>query len=138
MMPRRSERGSMSVELVLPTPGFVALLLLVVALGRIQAARSGLDAAARGAARAASIERDAPSARRSGDVAARGAVAQHGYRCRALPVDVDTAPFTAGGTVAVTVTCTVGLADVSGLGIPGTHTYAARFAEPIDRYRGTR
>ena len=138
MMPRRSERGSMSVELVLLTPVFVALLLLVVALGRIQAARSDLDAAARGAARAASIKRDAASARRAGDTAARGSLAQHGYRCRELAVNVDTAGFTAGGTVAASVTCTVTLDDVTGLGIPGAHTSTARFAEPIDRYRGTR
>lgn len=126
----------MSVELVLLTPVFVALLLLVVALGRIQAARADVDSAARAAARAASIERDPTTARRTGDRTARDGISQRGYRCSTL--DVDTTGFTAGGNVTVSVSCTVSLADVTGLGIPGSHTYTARFSEPVDRYRGTR
>ncbi len=51
------ERGSAAVELVLATPVLVALMLLAVAGGRLASARGEVDAAARDAARAASIGR---------------------------------------------------------------------------------
>lgn len=137
-MTRRGERGSMAVELVLLTPVFVGLLLVVVGLGRVQAARSDIDAAARSAARAASLERDATAARRAGGDAARAEMSERGYRCISLAVTVDTTGFAADASVAVSVTCTIGLGDVTGLGIPGAHTYNARFSEPLDRFRGTR
>ena len=42
---RARERGSASVELVLVTPVLIALLLFVVALGRLAGARGEVDAA---------------------------------------------------------------------------------------------
>ncbi len=48
---RDRERGSASVELVLMTPVLIVLLLFVVALGRLAAARGEVDAAARDVAR---------------------------------------------------------------------------------------
>jgi Flp pilus assembly protein TadG len=52
------ERGSVSIELVLLTPVLVAMLLLVVAFGRIQNARADVEAAARAAARVDTTRRD--------------------------------------------------------------------------------
>ena len=137
-MSHRSERGSMSVELVLLTPVFIALLLLVVALGRLQAARAYVAAAARGAGRAGSTERAAPPARRSGERTARAALADRDDPCSAVVVEVDTDGFAPGGSVTVSISCTVGLGDVTGLAIPARHTYTTRFTEPVDRFRGTR
>lgn len=137
-MRQRNERGSASVELVLLTPVLVGLLCLTVAFGRVQSARADIEASARDAARAASLERTAVDARAAGEQAALAGLDAGGYTCLPLTVSVNTAGFAADATVTATVTCTLRLSDVTGMGIPTTRTLTARFSEPIDRYRGTR
>ena len=61
MTARRSDRGSVSVELVILAPLFGLLLLGVIAVGRVSNARADVDAAARMAARDLSIARDPQS-----------------------------------------------------------------------------
>jgi Flp pilus assembly protein TadG len=135
---RRDERGSAAVELVLLTPVLVGLLCLTVALGRVESARADIEAAARSAARAASVQRDAGAANAAAELEAAAELDGDGYHCDALAFDVDTARFTADSTVTATITCTLHLADVTGMGIPTSHTFRASFTEPLDRYRGTR
>lgn len=137
-MRQRNERGSASVELVLLTPVLVGLLCLTVAFGRVQSARADIEASARDAARAASLERTAVGARAAGEQAARAGLDAGGYTCLPLTLDVNTAGFAADATVTATVTCTLRLSDITGMGIPTSRTLTARFTEPIDRYRGTR
>ena len=137
-MRRRHERGSVSVELVLLTPVLVGLLCLTVAFGRVQAARADIEASARDAARAASLERTAPAARFAGQMAAHAGLNAAGYSCAPLYIDVDTSGFAADAMVTVTVGCTVRLADVTGMGIPSSRTLTATFSEPLYRFRGTR
>ena len=63
MSARRSDRGSVSVELVILAPLFGLLLLGVIAVGRVSNARADVDAAARMAARDLSIAHPAPDRR---------------------------------------------------------------------------
>jgi Flp pilus assembly protein TadG len=135
---RRTERGSASVELVLLAPVLVGLLCLVAAFGRVQNAHADMDAAVRDAARAASLERTASAAQRTGKRAALAGLNADGYRCDPLVVDIDTSGFAADAEVNVTATCTLRLAEVTGMGIPTSTTITSRFSEPIDRFRGTR
>lgn len=130
------DRGSASLELVLVTPVLVALLLFAVLAGRLAQARADVDRAARDAARAASLARSSESAVLDGEAAARATLAEGGVSCTHLDVTVDTSRFSAGGTVAATVTCAVTLTDLSLLGVPGSRTLNARFAQPVDTYRG--
>ena len=134
----RTERGSASVELVLLTPVLVGMLCLVAAFGRVQNAHADIDAAARDAARAASIERTPTAARLAGERAAMAGLNAEGYRCDPLVVAVDTAGFAADAVVDVTIACSLRLSEVTGMGIPASTTLTARFSEPIDRFRGTR
>ena len=129
-------RGSASLELVLVTPVVLLLLLLVVCAGRLAEARADVDRAARDAARAASIARDPSSAEDAGTSAASATLESGGISCRSLDVSVDVSRFTTGGTVATTVSCTVDLADLAELRVPGTRTLTATFVEPIDTFRG--
>ncbi|MFN0284864.1 MAG: TadE/TadG family type IV pilus assembly protein, partial [Kineosporiaceae bacterium] len=71
MTPRavRRERGSMAVEVVILTPVLVAFILLVVAFGRYVTARGDVEAVARDAVRAASLERTAGQARAAANAA---------------------------------------------------------------------
>jgi Flp pilus assembly protein TadG len=131
-----SDRGSAAVEIVLLTPVLVTLLLFVVLVGRLESARGTVDAAARDAARAASIARSPGAANAAAVTAATTSTRTAGLHCESLTVDV-TGTLAAGPTVAATVTCTVALGDLAlGLHIPAARTIAAHFVAPVDQYRG--
>ena len=130
------ERGSASVELVLMTPLLVGLLLFVVGLGRLAGANGDVESAARDAARAASNERSPGHAEQSGIDAATATLSDRGIECSNLSVHVDSSQFRADGFVTATVTCLVGLQDLTMIGFPGTSTLSAEFTAPVDRYRG--
>jgi Flp pilus assembly protein TadG len=131
----RDERGSAAVEIVLLTPVLVVLLLFVVAVGRLAGARGDVEAAARDAARAASIARGPDSARSDGEEAARRRLEEGGVECRSLNVRVVADDFAPGGAVTAALTCTVDLSQLTLLGVPGAKTVSATFREPIDAYR---
>jgi Flp pilus assembly protein TadG len=132
------QAGGAAIELVLCTPLLLALLMLAVLAGRVAQTRAEVDGAARDAARAASIARDAASASRAAHRAATATLGQHGVICRSLDVATDTAGFRAGGVVAVRLACTIDLADLSLLRVPGSRTATSRFVEPLDTFRETR
>jgi Flp pilus assembly protein TadG len=131
-----SAQGSASLELVLMTPVLIAMLLFVVLVGRLGQARADVDRAARDAARAASMARSADTVHERAADAARATLSEGSVSCRSLTVGVDTGAFAPGGAVHATVGCTVDLADLSLLGIPGTRTVFSRFTQPVDAYRG--
>jgi Flp pilus assembly protein TadG len=130
------QRGSASVEIVLVTPVLIALMLFVVAGGRLASSRADVDAAARDSARAASIARSPATAERDGNSAAEATLTDREVSCRKWTVTIDTSEFRPGGTVAATVNCDVELADLTGLGLPGRRTISSRFVEPVDTFRG--
>jgi len=131
------DRGSVTLELAILAPALILTLLLVIAAGRIAQAHQAVEAAARDAAREASIARDPASARTSALNSARSTLSREGLSCPAQ-VSLDTSGFSrpvgVPGTVTARVTCTVHLADVALAGVPNT-TITASFASPIDPYR---
>ena len=129
------ERGSATVELVILTPLLILLLLFVVALGRLAGARIDVDGVAAQAARAASIARSPQAATSNAQQTAASVLSSQHITCAHLAVTVDTTDFTPGGSVAVTVSCAVDLADLTGLHLPMTETVANRAVSPIDTYR---
>lgn len=133
----RTEHGSAAVELVLVTPLLIVLLLFVAFGGRMVMARGDIDAAARDAARAASLARSPATAEQAARQAADAALAARQAPCGQLDVQVDTSRFQAGGTVAVTVTCHLSLADLALLAVPGTRPMTGHAVAPVDAYRGT-
>jgi Flp pilus assembly protein TadG len=132
---RHDDAGGAAIELTLVTPLLLLLMLLVVALGRLATARADVDGAARDAARAASITRDAGQAERAAQEAAAATLSQRGVTCRSLDVAVDTGAFRPGGLVVADVTCVVDLGDVALLRLPGTRAVHARFVAPVDMFR---
>lgn len=131
----RDERGSATAELVILTPLLILLLLFVVALGRLAGARIDVNGVAAQAARAASIARNPQAATSSAQQTAASALSSQHITCAHLAVTVDTTDFAPGGSVAVTVSCAVNLADLTGLDLPATETVANRAVSPIDKYR---
>jgi Flp pilus assembly protein TadG len=129
------ERGSAPVELALLTPVFVLLLLFVVFVGRIATTQQDLDAAARDAARAASLRASPEAAVADADAITTDALASHDLSCPRPEIHVDTSRFHPGGQVHVSITCQLNLADIALLGVPGTRTVTAHASAVIDTYR---
>lgn len=130
------ENGSLSMELVLVTPALVALILFVVFAGRLGQASSDVTQATAQAARAASLEAGPAAAVAGAQAAAAANLNASGVDCAAVDVAVDTSRFAPGGTVGVTVTCSVALGDLIGAGLPGARALTATAVEVIDTYRG--
>jgi len=131
-------KGSVTLELAILGPVLIIMLLLVIAAGRISQAHQAVEAAARDAARQASIARDPTTARANALSSAQATLTREGLSCPAQ-VAVDTSGFSrpvgTAATVSARVTCTVHLADVALAGVPST-TITAHFTSPIDPYRG--
>jgi Flp pilus assembly protein TadG len=129
------EQGSVSVELVIVAPVFIVFLLFVVALGSLVSARINVDGAAAQAARAASLADDPSAAATSARQTATSALGAQHVTCAHLTVAVDTTDFQPGGSVAVTVTCSIDLSEITGISLPATEAVSDRSVAPIDRYR---
>ncbi|MEW6473546.1 MAG: TadE/TadG family type IV pilus assembly protein [Actinomycetota bacterium] len=135
--PVRGQRGSASTELALLTPALVAVLLLMVAFGRMARGRADVDSAARDAARAASLARSPDGAQVLAEQAAAATLTTEGLSCRHFQVVVDLADFRPGGLVAADVSCAVDLADLTLLRLPGSKMLTARSVSVVDRFRET-
>ena len=129
------DRGSATVELVLLAVPLVALTSMAAYFGRVSVAESQVSAAARDAARAASLSRDATDVRRAAHDAARATLAGQSITCSRLAVTTDLRRWRPGGVVAVTVTCTTSLRGLGLAGAPGTIHVRATEAAPLDRNR---
>ncbi len=134
--PRSGDSGSAAAELVLITPLLILIMLLIVTAGRLVDARLQVDGAAMQAARAASLARDPGTAATQAAATAQAALASEHVTCNPLAVSPDTSAFRPGGQVTVQVTCTVSLAGLALLHVPGSQTLTAGFTSPIDVYRG--
>ncbi|MEY9967105.1 Flp pilus assembly protein TadG [Streptacidiphilus sp. MAP12-16] len=121
-------------------PALVLFLLIVIAAGRVETAKGTVDAAARDAARSASLARTPDAARQAASDAAAKSLVEGGVSCQNLsqPV-VDTNDFApqpgVTGSVTVTVSCTVLLSDLAVRGLPGSVTLSSVFTSVVDRYR---
>lgn len=135
-MARDGDAGSSTVELVILAPLLVALLLFVVFCGRLVTAQLDLDAAAHGAARAASIARSVPAATTDAQRTALETLAARGVTCGQPSVQVNTGGLRPGGVVTVTVSCRVPLSDLALIAVPGTRVVTSTSSSPIDVWRG--
>jgi TadE-like protein len=139
----RSDAGSAALELVVLAPVLLAIIGLVIAAGRVSIAQSSVDAAARDAARQASIALTPDAAKAAGRVSADEALANDGLGCVREIVNVDTGgpdsgfqvPAGTPATVSATVGCEVPLSDLSLPGVPGSHWLWSTFSSPLDIYR---
>lgn len=133
-----TDEGSLVVELVVLTPVLFLLVLAAVAFGRIADARQLVTESARAGAQAAAVMPDASSASAAAvENATQGDSGRHSP-CSRLSVTPDVSHFQPGGSVTVTVVCTVDLADLSFPGMPGTTTISASTVAPVDPYQSVR
>ena len=136
---QRGERGALSLELAILGPVLILVLLLMASAGRIYLAGSGVDDAARDAARAASLQRDPDAARAAALSIADQTLAAQGLHCLSTDVEVPVGGFNTPlgqpASVTVTVHCRVDLSQVAVPGMPGSKVLTGSFTSSIDRYR---
>ncbi|WP_327586972.1 pilus assembly protein [Nonomuraea sp. NBC_00507] len=139
-MTSHRERGNATLEAVMLAPALVAILALAIAAGRVGLAHSAVEAAARDAARQASIARDPAQAQAAATASATDTLVQQGLDCSPT-VQVDASGLSraigTNATVNADVTCDVALSGLLLPGMPGTVTVTATFASPVDPFRGT-
>jgi Flp pilus assembly protein TadG len=134
---RRTERGAAATEIVLLAPVVMLVIAVMVGGARVWFARAAVTDAAYASARAATLERSAGPARRAGEAAAAAALAD--VPCSSYTVALDTAGFAVPvgnpAQVRAQISCSVNLADLFGLTIPGTFLVEASSASALDTYR---
>jgi hypothetical protein len=134
------DSGNAALELVLLAPIIVILIGLVVAAGRTTLAQGALDAAARAAARQASIAPTEGAAVEAAMAGADLALRADGLDCRptvflpGLAAAFATSPGRPA-QVHARVVCVVRLSDLVVPGVPGSLRLTASFASPLDPYR---
>ncbi|MEW2372588.1 TadE/TadG family type IV pilus assembly protein [Streptomyces sp. NPDC006656] len=135
----RQDRGSETIAAAIVTPLLIMLLCLAIAGGRIVTSGAKIDAAAEDAARAASISRTYTGAQAEASAAAARSLADQGIHCASVSTSVDVSglavPLGQVGTVSVTITCDVAMADLLLPGVPGSKTLTSRFTSVVDAYR---
>jgi Flp pilus assembly protein TadG len=130
-----SDRGSVAAEVTIATPLLIMLLVFVaVVIHRGVDARLRIDDAAHQAARAASVQRTPVTATAAAQSTATSALSSAGVSCASMTVDTATGGMQPGGTVSVTVTCTVDFGDALMFGVP-SKSLSATAIEPIDTWR---
>ena len=132
---RRTEGGSLTVELAVLTPVILVVALASVVLGRVVEARQQVVEAARAGAEAAAVLPGVSTAQWVGSTNAVVDLVDRTHTCARAYVSVDTSRFTAGGYVTAHVSCQVLLSDVGFPGLPGSTMVTASATAPIDPYR---
>ena len=133
------DRGSIAIEAAILVPAILLFLLLVIAAGRAETAKGVVAAAARDAARSASLTRTQDAATAAAENSAETTLDQEGVACRGRQAQVDYQPSTPdqAGSVQVTVVCVVPLGDLAVPGLPGTVTMTSTFTSVLDLYRAS-
>lgn len=135
----RRDEGSAAIEAAILLPALIMFLCMAIAGGRIVTSGAKIDSAAEDAAREASIHRTAAAAQGAAQSAAAESLEDQGITCASTSVSINTGglsvPVGQVGTVSVTVTCTVNLADLLLPGVPGAKTLTSTATSVVDQYR---
>jgi Flp pilus assembly protein TadG len=130
-----TDTGFMALELAIVAPVVIAMLLTVVAFGRVTHGRQLVDEAAAVGGRAAALATSPAQAAQEARSAVTATLAQAGVSCRSTRVDVDTSAFVPGGQVIVTVHCASDLSALALTGLPGQIALSATSHTPLETYR---
>lgn len=139
---RVHDRGSVALTTAIFWPCGLALFGLLIACGRIGLAEGAADAAARDAARTASIAADPVTGQADALQAARASLDSSGVHCADITVDVDAselaAPVGQAARVTVTVACTAPLSDLLLPGIGGSKRLSSTKSSVADTWSSVR
>jgi hypothetical protein len=134
------DRGLAALELVILAPVMLLLIGFMIAAGRTSIAQGAIDAAARAAARQASVAQNLGAAQLAAYDGARTALHGDGLNCQpivTLPGVRGAFGSQVGQSVEIHafVVCKVRLSDLVIPGIPGSIRLTASFSSPLDPFR---
>ena len=132
----------MAVEFVVAAPAFILLLLLIGAGGQWVSASGEVGAAARDAARQASLEVSYADLQQAAQTTAQGdlnnlcpGAAKTSVQLLANGQPVGAGEWVNGAQVIeVTVSCNVGLQAFTAIGLPASQTFTDVAAAPLDQF----
>jgi Flp pilus assembly protein TadG len=135
---RWGDQGSVALTTAIFVPVVLVLLGLLIACGRIVTAQGAADAAARDAARTASLSADPASGEADARQAAEASLTRSGLHCAAISVVLDTsglaAPVGQAATVTATVSCTAPLSSLMVPGLGGSKTLTGSMTSVVDTW----
>lgn len=135
------DRGLAALELVILAPVILLLICFVIAAGRTSIAQGAIDAAARAAARQASIAPNLGAAKQAAYAGAVAALRGDGLNCQRPVVNLPRvreafrSQVGQSAQVHAVVVCRVRLSDLAIPGIPGSIRLTAGFTSPLDPFR---
>ena len=136
---RQDERGNAAVEGCIYLTGLVLLTGLILLGGRVAVVHQALDHVAFQAARTASLQRDAGSARAMAVAAASDTLENQHLHCVSSGTDVDTsgfgAPLGQAASVTVVTHCRLDLSELVQVIPARTVTFSSTASSPIDSWR---
>ncbi len=121
----------MAIEVVILVPVLFLITMLVVAFGRFVDTRGEVEALARDAVRAASLERDAASGRAAAQAVASRPL-PNTITCPTVQV---TGSFAPGSTITATLDCRVSWAGLGLIGLNGSTPVSGISSAPLDTLR---
>ena len=133
----RGDRGSITVELAgFVLPAMVLAIIISAGLFNLAVSRLDLEFTAAAAARAASLQRTPAAAANAAQDAASTDLAARSITCNDLTVTTDVSRWQRGGSVTVTIGCTVSMQRLAGIsGLPGSYTKTSVAAAPLETFR---
>ncbi len=134
--PGRDRGSADALGLAMLAPAAIGLAVVIVFLGRGVDSRATVQSAAEAAAQAAAQERT-PAAAVAAAQEVGAAMLVDASSCSLPQVSVDTSGFGPGGSVAVTVSCTVSSAGLELIDPPSTGPTTATAFATIDPFRAT-
>lgn len=132
----RADSGLVEVEFALGTVVLLAFLMLVVGVFRVVDAEADVQTAASAAARAASRRGSPAAATSAARETAVANLATGTTTCGSIEVETEAGGLEPGGSVTVTVRCTIDNADLVLLAAPGHRSFASTATAVVDRFRG--
>ena len=132
----RGDRGGSGVEAAFAVIALLAVMFFIIGALRVTNSGGDVSAAARAAARAAAGERSMGAASSAASAVASTALSARGVACTGGPQVSVGGSVSPGGTVTVTVTCVVDLADAELGGFGGSRQVTGHGVEYVDSVRG--
>lgn len=132
------DRGSAALSLAIFVPVALVLIGFTIACGRVALAEGAADAAARDAARTASLASDPSSGEADARQAVQSSLANSGIHCAGISVELDTsglsAPVGQAASVTATVSCTAPLSELALPGVSGSKTLTSTKTSVVDTW----
>jgi hypothetical protein len=133
---RRTEAGSLAVEMAMVAPGLLLIFGLIFAYGRAAQVNGTLESGTRDAARSATVARSYHDALERANAVLLDAMKDAPQSCQnSLDLKI-TGDYLPGEPVTVSAHCTYDLSDLGLPGAPGTLTAESSFTSMLDPYRG--